>query len=70
MDDIADATAALAAARGEWAAAEIADYRLSYSRGCLCAVSGEVTFEVRDGQATLVGSANGSSPDLVRRWSA
>jgi hypothetical protein len=64
--DIADATAALAVARSEWAAADIAEYRLSYSRGCFCLVTGAVTFEVRDGQATLVDSANGYGPGDVR----
>ena len=60
--DIADATAALAAARSEWAAAGIAEYRLSYGRGCFCLVTDLVTFEVRDGEATLVDSANGYGP--------
>lgn len=63
--DIADATAALASARREWEQAGIADYRLNYGRSCFCLVIGEVTFEVRDGRATLVDSANGYDPGNV-----
>ena len=51
----------------KWAAAAIGEYRLTYSRGCFCAVTGAVTFEVRDGQATLVDSANGYNADSLRR---
>jgi hypothetical protein len=63
--DIADATAALAAARSEWEEAGMADYRLSYSRWCFCLVIGELTFEVRDGRTTLVDSANEYDPGDV-----
>ena len=64
--DLADAAAALAEARRQWEGVGLADYRISYSRGCFCAVTGLLTFEVRDGKGELVDSANGYDPHTLR----